>query len=238
MKTLDLEKDLYQQVEAMASRIIDSNAERFYRQLNMTLDEAKQEARFGLMLALREYDYNASRGGVYSFAAVAVRRHFLKAWAAYRTQRRHPHMVVVDDDGRRRAVPLSFAELGPWVEGDVMDALPGSLWSPEAPQMLREGEDTARRLRAALEGYLSPKDRAVLACKIDPPRGLRMLMCEACATEPTITLIGRHLGLSKNAVDWALRRIRETAIDLITRGEFSELSSLAVVQATRKDMRA
>jgi len=225
---IDMEQDLYGQVESLVIPIIESNAKKFHRQLNMTLDEARQEARIGLMLALREYDYNASRGGIYNYAAKAVRRHFLKVWAAFRTQSRHPHMVVIQD-GKKKAVPVAFAEPDPWIEGDFMDALPGLLGPPEAPLLLREGEDTARRLRAALEGSLSDRDRAVLECKIDPPRGLRMLMCEECATEPTIQLIGRYLGLSKNAVDWALRRIREVTADLVAE-EFSELSSLAVVQ--------
>lgn len=229
MKTLNVQECLYEQVESMVTPIIESNAKKFHRQLNMTLDEARQEARFGLMLALREYDYNASRGGVFNFASTAVLRHFLKVWAAYRTQQRHPHMVVVDDSGNRKAVPVAFAEPDPSCEGDFLDALPGLLEATDGPLMLREGEGTAQRLRTALEGQLSPRDRAVLECKIDPPRGLRMLMCAECTPEPTIQLIGRHLGLSKNAVDWALRRIRETTLTLIA-GEFSELSSLAVVQ--------
>lgn len=229
---IDMERDLYEQVEGMVEPIIRSNARRFRRQLGMTMDDALQEARVGLMLALREYDYNASRGGVYNFASTAVRRHFLKKWIAHRAQARRPHVIVIDGN-KKTAVPTGFIDPEAFFGsvGDFMDALPGLLGGPEDPLLAREGERTAVDLRAALEGRLNPRDRAVLECKIDPPRGLRMLMCEECATEPTIPLICRHLGLSKNAVDWALRRIREVTADLIVSdAHFSELASLRVFQ--------
>lgn len=222
---MTLEGDLYETVEAMVQPIIKSNARRFRRQLGMTTDEAEAEARYGLMLALRKYDYNDARGGIYNFAATAVRRHFLKVWAHHRAQQRHPHLIAVDSDGKRRALPSGFVGDG----DDVIDALPGLLGAPEGPLMLREGVDTAERLRAALKARLNERDQLVLECKIAPPRGLQMLMCEECVEEPTIPMIGQHLGLTKNAVDWALKRIREATVDLIA-SEFSELASLTVVQ--------
>lgn len=244
--------ELYREVEQLVWPVLNSNARRFRRQLNMTMEEAIQEARYGLMLALRQYDYNESHGGIYSFAAKSVRRHFLKAWMAYRTQARHPHVVIVDEMGKRKAVLQNFVDHESIVadtfrvggrnqvgsaqsrRGSFIDAIPGALGAPDADRVRRDSEETVRRLLEAIEASLSDKDRAVLQCKIDPPRGLQAIMFDECATEPTIPMICKHLGISKNAVDWAIRRIREATSTLIQR-DFSEMRDLTVFQeqATR-----
>jgi hypothetical protein len=93
-----------------------------------------------------------------------------------------------------------------------------------------EAGDVATAFQTALEDTLSERDRQVLRCKSDPPRGLKMLMLDELTTEPTIPLIGRYLGLSKNEVDWAIRRIRDAAIALLGH-DFSDLADLAIVRA-------
>jgi hypothetical protein len=98
---------------------------------------------------------------------------------------------------------------------------------------LIEQEDRRRAsvaFMAALEAALAPRDLEVLRCKYDPPRPLRMLMLDELATEPTIPMIGKHLRLSKNEVDWALRRIREKALELLAAEEFSDLGDLSIVR--------
>jgi hypothetical protein len=243
---LDHHDEIYRKAEGIVRPILESNAKRFARQLDMTYPEALQEARYGLVLALRRYDYNASKGGIFNFVKVAVRRHFLKLWAEYRTQARRPHVQVTSEDGKRMSLPVPFVEHrvegrgvifsdggvgGHRMTGDFMDSFESALLElPDATLIESEACTTTSAFQVALENALSERDREVLRCKHDPPRGLVMLMLDDLATEPTIPLIGRYLGLSKNEVDWALRRIREAALSLIGR-DFSELTDLSVVRA-------
>lgn len=231
---------MYRQVEDMVKPIMESNARGFSRQLGLTHDEALQEARLALVMALREYDYNKSRGGIYNYAKTAVRRHFLKRWAFHRAQARRPHVVATNDDGKRVAKPVAFAEYLPTIrngesrrefEGDFMDMIPAVMCpTPEAGLETAEAERTAGDFLKALEDALTERDREVLRCKYDPPRGLRMLMLDELTDEPTIPLIGRYLNLSKNEVDWAIRRIRATALQVIA-SEFSDLTDFSIVRS-------
>lgn len=227
---------IFHEVEELAKKIIESNARRFANQLGMGLDEARQEARIGLMGAMRMYDYNAARGGIYNFMSKAVRRHFLKLWATARTQRRRPHVpgaYVLDKRGKRVALPAGFAEHTTTHAGDFMDTMAAPMqWA--TPDAGLEAADTDRTLTAfmeALEAGLAPRDLEVLRCKFEPPRGLKMLMLDELAPEPTIPLIGRYLKLSKNEVDWALRRIREKALELLLTKEFSEVGENSVLRS-------
>lgn len=227
---------IYRQVESMVKPILVSNARLFARQLGMTLDDALQEARLALVVALSHYDYNESRGGIYNFVKVAVRRHFLKCWATHRAQARRPHVHVTTDEGKRVAKPLSFAEYLPNGEsrrefgGDFMDVYEAPMNPPDADLEAVEAKRTANDFLRALEAALTERDREVLHCKFDPPRGLRMLMLDELTDEPTIPLIGRYLNLSKNEVDWAIRRIRATALQVIS-SEFSGLKDLSIVRS-------
>jgi hypothetical protein len=147
-------------------------------------------------------------------------------WVGSRRQIRHPHAVVVDEAGMKKMVPVSFIVDKEDADGDFWDFVSGSV--PQG-SVVNEFEGLSDRLQTALMDRLSECDLNVLMCRIDPPRGLRMIMCDHCAKEPTILMIGEHLGIGKNGVDWALRRIRSTAMDLISR-QFSELADFPVVK--------
>jgi RNA polymerase sigma factor (sigma-70 family) len=233
---------IFQKVEAMVLPILKGNAKRFARQLGMDYPEALQEARLALMIGLQRYDYNASEGGIFNYAKIVVRRHFLKLWAEQATQRRRPHVRIVTEDGRRVAMPVGFVVEQPPLtrggylkglpmSGDFLDTFESVGPSPEDELVASEIDLAAAAFQKALEDELSDRDRQVLTCKVDPPRGLRMLMLDELVTEPTIPLIGRYLGLSKNEIDWAIRRIRDAAMVVIGRRDFSDLGDYSVVQA-------
>lgn len=237
---------IYRKIEAMVRPILESNAKRFATQLNMTYAEALQEARYGLMLALRKYDYNDSKGGIFNFVKIAVRRHFLKIWAVQKTQQRRPHVQVTTEDGKRVSLPVPFVDHDLVVisggeamhvkrrdlrgTGDFMDTFVAPPSAPDSKLISTDAESTASAFQLALSNVLSERDRQVFECKCAPPRGLLMLMLDELAEEPTIPLIGRYLGLSKNEVDWALKRVREAALALIGR-DFSDLADLSIVRA-------
>jgi len=237
---------VYFTVEKMVRPILRSNAKRFARQLGMSVDDAMQEARCALMQALTKYDYNRARGGIFLFMKEVIRNHFLKLAAQDRTRQRRPHLKTRDDKGKRVTLRLPQPGGPPkdflLVEGapaDLMDLfesggvnalLMHEIERPDVSVVRAELAQRTEAFRLALEDALKYRDREVLRCKTDPPRGLRMLMIEDLAQEPTIYMIGTYLGLSKNEVDWAFRRIREAAKKLIVT-EFSDLSDLPVVRS-------
>lgn len=237
MNRCDAHQDaIYREVEAMVFPILRANARRFMRQLGLSYEEALQEARYGLLLGLQRYNYNDSKGGIYNYVKMVVWRHFLKVWAEHRAQARRPHLQIVDEDGKRVCLPIPFAQQRPPHRGgvtngqDFLDTLESELAGPDAEIIASEGDARARAFQQALAGALSERDRRVLQCKCEPPRGLRMLMLDELASEPTIPMIGKYLGLSKNEIDWALRRIRDAAINLIER-EFSDMTDLSIFRA-------
>lgn len=218
---------IYREVEQLVAPIMRSNARRFAAQLGMSLEDAMQEARLGLIAALRRYDYNNARGGIYNFVKTAIRRHFLKLWAVHSAQARSPHVHTVNAEGKRVAVYAGYVRGD---ELDFMDTFESHFPSPDTDIEETDGQRALDAFLAALEGALKERDREVLRCKCNPPLGLRMLMIEELTEEPTIPLIGRHLGLSKNEVDWALKRIRAAASKILA-SEFSELADLAIVRS-------
>lgn len=217
-----IENDLYNQVEKMVSPIIESNARKFYNSLSLTIDEARQEARIALMFALRKYDYNDSRGGIYNFAATSVRRHFLKLLAANYAQKRRPHVKIKDGD----KVKTRFLNNTPM----ILDQYQYSDFpNPEEVKMKKDSDTVARMLEEALIEALDEREKEVFRCKLNPSRDLRMIMAEECEQTPTIPTIGKHLSLSKNAVDWSIKKIKDTAVTII-RTKFSTLAESEVVR--------
>lgn len=249
----DYEAEVFEDVLKHVRLILEAEARKWRKQLGLTHDEALNEARFGLMLGLRSYDYNESHGGIYNYASKCVHTHFQKAWQRARAHKRNHHVEVPDEaTGKKKVQLLKFARPeylvghrkeeeapGP-VQTDFMDLLeaptPGSAVTssatppPDAELMAVDAEQTAERFRKALLKALSERDRKVLLCKLDPPKALKTRMMEELVEEPTIPLIGWHLGLSKNEVDWALRRIRDKALELIGR-EFSGLADQSIFRA-------
>lgn len=225
------EDDLFEQVLEMVRPIVESNARRFRKQLELTPDEAVQEARIGLMLALRKYDYNHSRGGIYNFAALSVRRHMLKKLHRHRAQRRTAHVAVVEDGERRviRMLPDSNQTGTEFVE-----SCRGATVSPDRVRELSDELACAERFRGRLAGSLGPRERSVLACKTNPPMGLQMLMVDDGEEEPTIPMIGAFLGLTKNQTDWAVRAIKREAFRLIGKEEFSGMGESLIVRSYRE----
>lgn len=219
---MSVENDLYNQVEMMVQPIIQSNAKKFYITLSLSFDEAVQEARIALMIALRKYDYNASGGGIYNFASTSVRRHFLKMVAAKRAQKRTPHMKVSEE-----GVSSTYYFYNEKLPQEGL--LSGDTPTPEQNNIYQDSKVVANELEKALMNALDEREKNVFQCKINPSRELRMLMVEECEQSPTIPTIGKHLSLSKNAIDWSIKKIKETAV-IVIQTRFSDLTDNEVVR--------
>lgn len=227
--TYDGEGQLFDQVERMVRPIIVSNAGRFRKQLGMTKDEAIQEARIALMLALRQYDYNDSRGGIYRFVQTSVRHHFTNRLAAHRRLKHTPHVVAVEG-GKRTVTRVGFE--CPAAEDDESDFI-ASIPAPVSPSdgLVDDGGQMIQDFHGRLTGALAPLERNVLKCKTDPPADIRMMMIDEGSEEPTVRMIGAFLGLTRNQIDWSTKRIREVASRLVRQREFSDLAVTAVVSS-------
>lgn len=217
---------LYSQIESIVSPIIDSNASRYHRSLEMTVEEAKQEARIALMFGLGKYDYNDSRGGVCVFADRVIRNHFLKLVKANNTHIRSPN-VCDRSDGRLRRIRVKPSNVSSEYGLFAVENR-----TPERQILEKDSQRVVEMFHNVLESNLTDRDRKVFRCKTDPPRGLRIIMIEECRPKPTIPMIGKHLGMSKNSVDWSIKRIRQTAIGIIrSEPQFSELIDFEVVKS-------
>lgn len=225
--------DIFDQIEAAVAPILESNAKRFFNQLGMTRDAARNEARYGLLVALRNYDYNDSKGGIYNFASTSLRLHFLALLRKSRRAKRVPHVV---DTGKGGRLVLRMALLGdePSTDssgGGVLESLSDPAHAPDTRRVWQDSEIAARTLHAALMGVLGPREIDVLACRMDPPRALRMIMFEECQERPTMPVVCRYLGLSRNQADWALRKIRHETVRLIREGDFSGMEAHDLVRS-------
>src|SRR5574343_309394 len=63
-RAIALEASLFADVEKITRPIVDSAVRLFTRQLDISDEDVRQEARIALLKALRKYDYNASSGGM------------------------------------------------------------------------------------------------------------------------------------------------------------------------------
>lgn len=226
-RTIALEASLFADVEKITRPIVDSVVRLFTRQLDISDEDVRQEARIALLKALRKYDYNASSGGMLMFFRRSIRRRLLQSLAYDRRQIRHPY-VHIERNGKRVSKPVPFVaheEIrqrrhdGQWMRSldprtesaDVMDTFPADVNDPETILIMREEQDAADRIARVLERTLDARAVDILRCKMNPPRTLQLLMAEDFADEPSLNMICRHLGITKGIADGAVRRLREHA---------------------------
>lgn len=231
-----IEASLFADVEKITSPIVESVVRLFATQLDVSPEDVRQEARIALLKALRKYDYNASAGGMLMFFRKSIRRRLLHSLVHSRRQLRHPH-VRIEEGGKRVSKPVPFEQPSAWLtrrhhdasnpqdEHSGCDWMDGFASPDEDPEMLllrKEEESTVDRMRRRLERTLDARERDVLRCKINPPRGLQLIMCEDFAEEPSLSMICKHLQLTKNMVDVAMRRIREQAREQVFAADVAE----------------
>jgi RNA polymerase sigma factor (sigma-70 family) len=215
---------IFKDVLAVVDPIIWSEAKRFLRSLSaglaLSLDDIVQEGRIALMGALPHYDYDKSRGGIRSFVRRTVRNAFCALNYAARAQRRQPRTVVEDEDGTQRHVRLPVESIEA-SEGriDPEDAGEG----PEQLAIIGEMEERINVLRLRLLVELDDRERAVFECQALPSDEFLSWLSGQNIQRPTIEVIGWYLGLTKNEVDWSVKKIKGLFTSILEEDEYSDL---------------
>jgi len=214
-------RDIYADLERPLMPMVRTLSAQFAPALGIGIDDAFQEARLALWEAFQGYDYNRSRGGVRSFARVAVRNAFCALLYKATTQTRNPHTVYEDEMGRQHVAKHRLASLDDISPASTPQVFP----DPEEGAKYHEIGDRVRVLRMRLYRSLSDRERQVFRCRAQPSERFLLYLRNIGAEtpEPTNVQIAEFLGLSKNAVDWSLHKIRKRFVDIAEEPEFSEL---------------
>lgn len=219
---------LYQELEPAIMPIVRSMAERFHRSLGISVEDAVQEARLELVTALRSYDYNRSRGGVYSYARRSVERAMLGLLYSATSRGRMPYIPVIDDvTGEVRLVRRWPTLLEPGVMENMaeMDDFTPERAAEEAEMMGR-----LQVLKMRLVNSLTDREQAIFSCLAHPSDEfgtfLRNIGVPA-SEDPTNVHIARFLGVTKNAVDWSIHKIKRQFTRL-AEAEFSDVIQSAL----------
>lgn len=213
---------LYAELEPALLPILKSAARSYAPTLGLGVDDALQEARVALYHALQHYDYNRSRGGLYSYARRAVRNALYGLAVQANTQGRVQHAEIVNEVGETRQVRVRPSLLGDfeWA-GDSTGQGPA--------EMAAETEMAARlrRLKMRLVNGLGAREREIFNLLVHPPDTFSTFLRNVGAEEPTNELMGRFLGLSKNSVDWSIHKTKRKMVEIMEE-EFSDVVAMAV----------
>lgn len=214
-------RDIYEDLEGPLLPMVHKLSAQFAGSLGIGRDDAFQEARLALWEAFQGYDYNRSRGGIRRFARVAVRNAFCALLYKATTQTRNPHTVYEDETGTHHVAKHRLASLDDISPASTPQVFP----DPEEGAQARETSSRVRVLRMRLYRSLSDRERQVFRCKAQPSERFLLYLRNIGAetAESTNVQIAEFLGLSKNAVDWSLHKIRKRFVDLAEEPEFSAL---------------
>jgi len=193
--------ELYRQIEPVLMPIIRRTARQFSASLgpDQDFDDAVQESRIALAHAMMSYDYNKSRGGIYNFAKVVVRNALCgMAWRAATRKNLERSQMEPDDE---------TPSLAPGPDEDT-----------ESMEMV----ERLRVLKMRLLNSLNEREAEIFSCLCHPSDEFSTFLRNIGDTETSNQAIAKFLGLSKNAIDWSLHKIRNRFVGLVET-EFSDM---------------
>lgn len=213
----DLERQLLPAIKATIRR------KGAHRLRGVDMDDAIQEARMAILSAMLKYDFNKASGELapYMKRVVANTCHALYGKSVQR--QRAPRVPVLQDGEWKLAPfhPLSFDGLVESQSSTLEATEAARSTTPDAALGLQQSIMRVASFRSAMEQLLDDRERAVLECKLDPPADLvdRLEHAEC----PSNVDIGRHLGLNKAQIDWALYKIRNAFTEVASQERFSDV---------------
>lgn len=214
-------KQMYPEMEALVMPMIRQKAARFARRnAGVGLEDAIQEGRMALMRAMTQYDYNKAQGEFQRYANTVLDNTYNGLIYRELARARMPR-VATQENGKWKEAPRAPLSLNDEAYAYIADSV-------AAPPT--EERDHALEQRVAvmkirlLNGLKTERDRQVFRCRTNPPLELWRAIEDAGRdpAAPESADIARHLGLTKNAVDWSLHKIRELFLRL-SRENFSDL---------------
>lgn len=205
--------------------IVRSTAERFHRSLGLSVEDAVQEGRLALVAALRSYDYNRSRGGIYNYVRKSVERAMLGLLYKATSRGRMPAIPVVDEATGEIRLVRRWPTL---LEPGVMENLPElAELTPERGAEEAEMVGRLQVLKMRLVNSLSTREQAIFSCFAHPTDEFSTFLRNVGAEEITNVEIAKFLGMSKNSVDWSIHKIKH-AFTKLAEAEFSDVIEVAV----------
>ena len=204
------------------------------------IDDAIQEGRLALLSALIKFDFNKSKGKLESYVGrVLINTYYCMMYEAM-TKSRVPHVMVQDEDGNwidKPRFPISFeCMVNPSDDGDAIAYEPPSDYEdPEQYVLRRQLGDMKMRMINKLKDGSHGFEQAVFTLKVNPtPEFLTSLEnqginIEAPDFQVTSDMIGKFLGKNKNAVDWAMHKIKKMFTEMAKfDDDFSDLFEDAI----------
>ena len=213
---VDVERRLLPTIKARARQLKGVDA-----------DDAIQEARIALLMAMTKYDYNKASGELTPYLRTAMTNTCRALLARARLKSRSPWSWVRDGDTWVE-VPSTVIS----INGDTQDGAPAIdnlLADDSAPpdQHMRTHQSAMRvaSFRAAMDLRLGDREQLVLAAKLDPsvPLVEQIEQAGGDSGNPSNAEIAQYLGLSKAQIDWSLCKIRSVFTELASEERFSDL---------------
>lgn len=214
----DIQRELYAALEARMMPVIRRKAQRVRGVVD--LDEAVQQGRLTVLKAMASFDINRGHGALDHYVGTCLDNTFSQIFNRANTEGRMPRVPVRDGAQwvRVRKAPVSLRP-------EIHDT-PSDEAGPDADVLTAESEDRVRKFRVRMVTKLKGNDRAVFMAKVCPSPDLLLLVRNLGDDEeepPSNVAISKHLGISKNAVDYSLAKIRQLATEMADDVEWKDV---------------
>lgn len=197
--------ELYKDIDQILAESGALVSRRHYYIAGMTPEDLAQEVRIAVMDAAASYDFNKGNGQLLPWLRTIATNVFREAYAKSRRQSRAPKEGLLEYD-------------------TVIDLTAGSPEEPCRELMQVESAEEAVKILVGLKDKLDEIDLKILECHLDPPKELLEVMAEFGDDDvPSNVALAKHLGVTKNVVDWAWHKVRMAFSELALDDTFSEL---------------
>lgn len=192
-------------------------------------EDLVQEGRITLLRCLISYDENREGGNLKKYVARSLDNCYHDLFWNAVAQCRMPRSFVRGLDGEWTQVKSPVLSLD-----QMFIDIPGAAQTPHDAMETSLLDSEARRFRMKLLNMLTGKDKSVFEAKFNPSTSM-LKMCdnlgydldEECPEVPNV-IVAKHLGITKNAVDHSMYKIRRAFTKLVKDVDFSDLFGEAV----------
>jgi RNA polymerase sigma factor (sigma-70 family) len=208
----------YAELEAEMLPYIKRKASRIRGFSHIDYDDAVQEGRMALLLAMAKFD--PARGKLAHFASKVLTNTFNVLLHKNMKMSAAPRAYTRDGNGGWNAIPVMPVSL----DDELLAVEPTSdIQSPEEHNIDAETERALERLSKVLLKHLKEHEKKVFHCKVEPSEELVKMANDGVGNckIPSNLHIAEHLGTTKNSIDWSIHKIREQFTKVTRQPEFS-----------------
>lgn len=214
--------ELYKDVERIVRPILIRHARRVSVALGIPIDDAIQELSIELFKSLSTYDYNKSKGRIHHFVNAVIRNSSASIIVGANSTFRVPHLVI-NEDGKLKTIKCKkFIHLD-----ELAEDIPSYSDDPETALSNRELNVRRSLLRMKLFSKLNQKETQIFRCLTQPSESFVLYLKNIGKEEPSISDVGRYLGLGKNVVDYSYSCVKRKFTH-VAESEFKELIEIHI----------